>query len=144
MRPNTKTKDAILSRVRKDAVTGCWLWLQYRKPKGYGRWCINGVRCYPHRIAFELWKGPIPLGLKVLHKCDNPPCCNPDHLFLGTNLDNIIDSVKKGRWNNKLTDDQVREIRLDPRSDRIIAPEYGIHHTAVWRLRKGIQYRRVK
>jgi hypothetical protein len=71
-----------------------------------------------HRIAYELAYGPIADGLQVLHRCDNPPCCNPAHLFLGTIKENIHDAMAKGRFtcgvrqhNSKLTDTQVQRLR---------------------------------
>ncbi len=82
---------------------GCWEWQRGRFPKGYGRVALprHGNDTQPqegaHRIAWLLTNGPIPDGLWVLHRCDNPPCCRPDHLFLGTLQDNVDDMVAKGR-----------------------------------------------
>lgn len=78
--------------------SGCLLWFGHWGHKGYGR--IHSVRLggqQAHRFAWELKNGPIPDGIHVLHKCDTPPFCNPDHLFLGTNLDNVADKIRKGR-----------------------------------------------
>lgn len=71
---------------------GCWEW-QGSIQKGYGFWCWKRA----HRISWEMHRGPIPLGLHVCHKCDNPPCVNPDHLWLGTPRDNANDRDAKGR-----------------------------------------------
>lgn len=99
---------------------GCWEWGASRIRKGYGSLGFKGKTCRSHRVAWELTYGEIPEGLHVLHSCDNPPCCNPNHLFLGTNLDNARDKEAKGRGNHskgenhyaaKLTDKQVAEIR---------------------------------
>jgi hypothetical protein len=102
----------------------CWLWRGCISNKGYGRIrvFIDGKpkMIESHRIAWQVTHGPIPPGLHVLHKCDNPPCCNPDHLFLGTHGDNMRDMESKGRSNKtrgskhhnaKLSEDDVREIR---------------------------------
>ena len=79
--------------------SGCLLWIGAVKPGGYGNLGIKpeGRTYIAHRAAYEVAYGTIPTGLKVLHKCDNPPCINPLHLFLGTQLDNIRDCVSKGR-----------------------------------------------
>lgn len=83
------------SKVEK--TDGCWLWRCARSNYGYGRFAFEGKNGHAHRVAWLLVKGTIPPGMYVLHKCDNPPCCNPDHLFLGTHLDNIADRCAKGR-----------------------------------------------
>ena len=80
--------------------TPCWLWTGYRMPSGYGNFMdyIEGRKDrLAHRYAYRTFVGPIPDGIFVLHRCDNPPCVRPDHLFLGTQADNLIDAVAKGR-----------------------------------------------
>lgn len=76
----------------------CWIWTGERSKFGHGRFLYNSVRVSAHRFAYETFVGPIPSGLLVCHKCDVPSCVNPDHLFTGTQKDNIQDCVKKGRW----------------------------------------------
>lgn len=110
---------------------GCLEWQRYRHPtSGYGQ-IGRGRReegiVGTHRAAWEVTHGPIPDGLDVLHRCDNPPCCDPDHLFLGTDADNSADKVAKGRQargaalpQTKLSDAQVTEIRR--RYDRRFGP----------------------
>ena len=78
-------------------TNGCWLWTRCRRKDGYGKLGLFGEIVYAHRVAWLLTNGPIPKGLCVLHHCDNPPCCNPDHLFLGTRADNATDRDTKGR-----------------------------------------------
>jgi len=104
---------------------GCWIWTGNRAVKlPYGRIRFHGKMMPAHRASWLLHRGPIPDALWVLHSCDNPPCVNPSHLFLGTALDNARDKVTKGRGsfivpdnsgtNNghaKLTESDVREIR---------------------------------
>lgn len=90
------------SRVRK--TRGCWEWIgaqQIRRgqPKGYGKLTRDYQSLKAHRVSWELHFGEIPDGLFVLHECDNPPCVRPDHLFLGTSLDNTLDAMRKGRLN---------------------------------------------
>lgn len=84
-------------------MTGCWLWLGFISPPGkgttggYGRSCLNGKSQQAHRVSWQLHRGPIPEGMRVLHHCDVRCCVNPSHLFLGTMLDNTQDAINKGR-----------------------------------------------
>lgn len=95
-RPHSKTDVWIFVDTRNPDE--CWEWQGTRmKTRGYGRISIRGVLYAAHRLAYEMAKGPIPADLFVCHSCDNPPCCNPAHLFLGTALDNNRDAQGKGR-----------------------------------------------
>lgn len=88
-------QDRFWSRV--DKTKTCWNWLGATQGRGYGFCRRNGVGTGCHRISWEIAHGPIPDKLCVLHKCDNPICVNPDHLFLGTFADNVSDCISKGR-----------------------------------------------
>ncbi len=91
-------RDKYLQRVIEVGPTECWRWRGATSDAGYGQISnYHGRRVMAHRVAWELYKGPIPKGLWVLHRCDNPPCTNPCHLWLGTNQDNIRDMDEKGR-----------------------------------------------
>lgn len=82
---------------------GCWEWIGLRTPKGYGRLPILGkrnVETSAHRYAWEIFFGPIPEGKLICHRCDNPWCVNPEHLFVGSHLDNALDAKAKGRTRN--------------------------------------------
>jgi len=109
------------SNVGRPLPTGCWPWAARTNEHGYGTFW-NGekrrghnVKVLAHRWSFEHFVGPIPEGLCVLHKCDEPGCVAPEHLFLGTQADNVADCVAKGRRNQshfwKLTPAQYLEIR---------------------------------
>lgn len=102
----------------------CWEWLASRGDnipgRNYGKVGVDGGNRFAHRVAWVLTYGPIPEGMDVLHRCDNPPCCNPAHLFLGTHIDNMRDRSKKGRRRPtigtsnpkvRLTERDVLEIR---------------------------------
>ena len=106
--------------ARVDKTSSCWIWTGDKWPKGYGRIRKSKSKQFvaTHRLSYEIHKGPIPDGLQVLHRCDNPSCVNPDHLFVGTNDDNVADKVSKGRQSQgekqpmaKLTTSQVEEIK---------------------------------
>lgn len=95
----------------------CWIWTASKVPSGYGSFGVNGRLFGAHRIAWVLENGQIPHdgsyhGMCVCHKCDNPACCNPAHLFLGTNMDNARDREKKGRGNQPKGD--ANGVRLHP------------------------------
>jgi hypothetical protein len=101
MNYDQKTKDKFWRRVRIGNTAECWLWLGATFPTGgYGSFWIDPRCRRAHRIAFELTFGNIPEGKMVLHKCDNPPCCNPMHLMLGDNESNMRDRDIKGRTLN--------------------------------------------
>ena len=128
--------------------SGCWLWTGAVLPYGYGIFCKKFMtkETRAHRLSWEAHRGPIPEGLCVLHRCDNPACCNPDHLFLGTKLDNSKDCNQKGRFksnvgiNNpraKLSEDQVRVIHLEGGSQIAIARKYGVSQQLVSRIKAG-------
>lgn len=87
----------LLDGLVRNPVTGCWVWTGSKLRKGYGNlWVIDRI-VRAHRYSYTLFCGSIPDGMKVLHSCDNPPCCRPDHLFLGNDLDNARDRDSKGR-----------------------------------------------
>lgn len=90
-------KDRITRNIVIDQKTGCWEWQRCKATNGYGQVWMGGRIEQAHRLAWSLFVGPITEGLNVLHRCDNRACCNPDHLFLGTQQDNLNDMKKKGR-----------------------------------------------
>ena len=78
---------------------GCWMWKGAKMWKGYGHARVKGRVVRVHRLVYQLTRGPIPLGLRVLHTCDERACVNPEHLFLGNDRDNTRDAMHKGRLN---------------------------------------------
>ena len=106
------------SRIKKSE--NCWEWNGGKSVLGYGRFWLDGRDQRAHRVSYQFYVGEIPDGLNVCHRCDNPGCVNPDHLFLGTTTDNARDRMNKGRGFRptgerhhmaKLTEEKVKEIR---------------------------------
>lgn len=100
------TPDRFMVSFKKhDGPDGCWVWTRHFFDDGYGKFKGPGPdhkTLQAHRYAYELFVGPIPEGMLVCHKCDNPPCVRPDHLFIGTHIDNIKDCIAKGRrWHQR-------------------------------------------
>jgi hypothetical protein len=128
---------------------GCWMWTASTVKDGYGYYKLsNGKSGRAHRISWELANGDIPKKMCVLHKCDTPRCVNPDHLFLGTDADNVKDMMQKGRgkwgiplsgenhYNFKLTDQQVLEIKaLGPYKKQYeIAAIYSVRQSCISKI----------
>lgn len=128
----------ILSNIERNEK-GCWIYTGYTNKDGYGV-ISNGsgikrkfLRC--HRVMYEHFIEPISHGIFVCHDCDTPACCNPVHLFLGTQKDNVHDMIRKGRkpvtygeesYNHKLSEKQIKEIRKNKNTLIKIAEQYGI------------------
>lgn len=91
--------DRLWGNVEKNAH-GCWVWKGTKNRKGYGQISVDGRHERTHRVAYRLTYGEIPEGMVVRHRCDNPPCINPDHLEVGTSADNSRDMVERGRMVN--------------------------------------------
>lgn len=135
---------------RSAGPNACHEWLRGRFKNGYGSVKRRGKDLKTHRVAWELEYGPIPDGLFVCHTCDNPPCCNLKHLFLGTPADNAADMVAKGRqargWKfstTKLEENDVRGVRIALAaglSHRTIAALFGVNPRTIHRIRHYIHW----
>ncbi len=128
------------SRLDKVSKPGCHLWTGKLDVYGYGKVWIDGREVIASRHAWLLHHGRLPADLCVLHRCDTPACVKPDHLFLGTRLDNMRDKFEKGRAKGPpkfnlnaadLTIDDVLNIRKDIRIGCVIADDYGVSKTAI-------------
>lgn len=132
-------------RYQIDERTQCWRWIGSVSTDGYGLWSAYGQKT-AHRASYVMNRGQIPTGLHVLHKCDEPSCVNPSHLFLGTHQDNMADLRAKGRAYGargelnsgaKISEAEAMQIIRDARPATTIAVQYGITRETVDLIRNG-------
>lgn len=145
--PRIPLADRFWSKVLKTET--CWLWQAGLNSNGYGRFQYfnrthrrgsRGRDLYAHRVSWMLTHGELPDTMKVLHRCDTPACVRPDHLFLGTQADNVADCISKSRKTkppivSNLTADNIRDIRSDPRKHHIIGADYGLKRMAIFDIK---------
>jgi hypothetical protein len=121
----------------------CWVWTGATQHPGYGRTKIGRKSHLSHRVVFQAIHGTVPAELDICHTCDNPPCCNPDHLFLGTRSENMVDCKNKGRLfiRAKLTREKVDEIRrlytTTKTSHQKLANLFGVGRRAITYILAG-------
>lgn len=151
-RTRASVNDRFFSKVEKS--DGCWIWKGCVNKDGYGKMGDGaGSSVGAHIVSWTLANGPVPAGMNVCHECDNPPCVKPDHLFLGTQLDNIQDRVKKNRcasgvrsYRHTLDPEKVlsmRRMRESGISYREIGEAFGVNDSAAWKAINGSTWRRV-
>lgn len=164
-----KYKPTVMERfeamVSPEPMSGCWLWTgTISRAAGYGFFWVGderGGRMLSHRASWVIHHGPIADGMHVCHKCDNRLCVNPEHLFLGTQADNMLDAVRKGRmsWKPdrkpmpdmsganhpmaKLTEADVAAIRSGGMSNKLLASLYGVQAETISRIKSGKSWRSV-
>ena len=134
-------KDRFWEKVSVGERSECWYWLGNPSHSfGYGVFMVNRKKHYPHRYSYFLHHGKYP-EKQVNHKCDNPYCVNPYHLYEGTHKDNINDKVKRGRTGSKLKPEQVREIKADNTSTNAhLSRVYGVSATMIYYIKSGRQW----
>jgi hypothetical protein len=136
-----------------DKTRDCWIWTASKQQFGYGKFVVKKGESprMAHRLSYEMEVGKIPDGLQVLHRCDNPSCVKPSHLFLGTQKDNLADCKAKGRWryqprnqsgernpNSILNDAQVASMLAELAAGGrpvSVARKYGIAYKTLWAIR---------
>ncbi len=155
----------VWKKIKKGNNSDCWEWTGVTSHNGYGEFCMDYEHYPAHRVVYWLTHpGSISLrngnvdtdSLLVLHKCDNPPCCNPNHLFLGKPNDNLMDMMAKGRrhnfdgekgQNSKLSNEdakRIREATLFGARQKDLAQAYGVSASSIHYIVKGRTYRFVE
>jgi len=132
-----------------DVVTAdmCWQWTGYCLPFGHGQAWLQGKTFLSHRVAYSLAQGQVPPKLHVRHLCDNPCCCNPAHLALGSDQDNSDDKCRQGRQargsgngRSKLSEQEVLCIYKSSKTQEELASEFGIRQSMVSRIKNGVYW----
>lgn len=152
-----KVEKRFWSKVNKSEGDGCWIWTGCKTKNGYGRFLFDGKVRIATRIALILSGKTPPEGLLILHKCDNPPCVNPGHLFVGTMKDNQQDAAAKGRFwiqrhpekgedsrNSRLTNAQAVEIRMLSKQGhgrRELADKFCVCYNSIRNIELGVTYK---
>lgn len=140
-----------------DKTGDCWSWTAYTNKSGYGVFRLDGKTLTSHRLSWIWANGSIPDGMHILHRCDNPKCVNPEHLWAGTHSDNMKDMARKGRWgkprvrgerhgHSKLTNEDVRRIKILSAigfNQGRIAAKMGVTQNAVSLIHLGKNYSHV-
>lgn len=136
------------SKVAVKSKNQCWLWLAGKRPSGHGDFQMPYGATYAHRFAYSILHGELLDGVVVRHKCDNPSCCNPNHLELGTHQDNVADRVSRNRsaigianGRAKLTLRQAREIKASSLSLGDLAQTYQVSRRAIDLIKRGINWK---
>jgi hypothetical protein len=156
-------EDRFLAQCSPEPNTGCWLWDGALDAYGYGRFFAAGYQNKAHRVSYELFKGPVPVienakrhGTCVLHTCDVRSCVNPDHLYAGTQNQNLRDMTVRGRrrtslpgmnHNVKLTPQdipQIRRLHADGHSYGSIGRRFGVDHKSIQHIIAGRSWRHVQ
>jgi len=141
------TQERIEAKVLRIPEAGCWVWMGSSQVRGYGEIISNNRKHLAHRASYEAFVGKIPKGMYVCHACDNVACVNPNHLFLGTQKQNLQDMASKGRstWGEKnpmakLTEEQVKEIKhgfATGKTDTELSKQFNISRSTIYGIRNS-------
>lgn len=139
----------LIACIRVNPETDCWEWQGSRQAFGYGGIQVDGKKWRTHRLSYFVFVGALPEGMLVCHKCDNPPCVNPSHLFLGTHSDNMMDASKKGRigagdhhWTRRIPERLLTRKKSDTTNMRR-GERHGIAKLTAEKVREIRAFRRV-
>jgi hypothetical protein len=142
--------DRFMDKVSPEPNSGCWLWTSSVDSTGYGTFWKDRTAQKAHRLSYQIHRGEIPAGMQVCHKCDNPLCVNPDHLFVGTLQDNMKDRNAKGRQARgvrhskaRLSEDDVRFIRSSNLTTIALGKMFNINHGSISAIRTRKNWKHV-
>ena len=143
--------DRFMDNVSPEPMSGCWLWTgSVRNVKGYGSIRVDLVVQCAHRLSYKLFRGPIQHGLHVCHRCNVKACVNPDHLYLGTNAQNMADATRDGlrprgerNGKTKFTEEDVRAIRNSPLGCVRLARQYNVTKVCIMGIRRRRTWKHV-
>jgi DNA-binding XRE family transcriptional regulator len=147
-------KNRIENKVELVTESGCWIWMGTTTSRGYGQLIDDNKKYYAHRASYEAFIGEIPKGMYVCHRCDNRFCVNPNHLFVGTQKDNLQDMRNKGRSTRgeknaqaKLTHAQVAMIKVclkhKAQKDEQLAKQFGVSRQTINLIKQGKRWNHV-
>lgn len=148
LKPSRPVVERFQEKITKTG--SCWVWNACRNANGYGLINVEGKSTIASRLSYHIHKGEVPLHLDVLHTCDNPPCVNPDHLYLGTASENMKDAYRRNRRkpSRKLTQEQVNWIRANYDgkwgSATIIAKRFNVTYRAITLIARHERWRNVE
>jgi len=129
--------DRFWSKVDKSGDNGCWNWTASKAWNGYGCFSIKSRPIKAHRYSWEIHNSELYDGECVCHKCDNPACVNPDHLFVGSQIDNIADRDSKRRMSHKLSESEVVLIRGSDKPNVFLAARYSVDPSTISLIKGG-------
>jgi hypothetical protein len=150
-RPRIPLSEKIEKSIVRIPESGCWIWMKNINHRGYGMTCLGrGTNLSAHRVSYEEKYGKIPNGLMALHSCDVRSCVNPDHIFIGTQQDNMTDKVLKNRQANgqkhgmsKLKEDEAKEIKYSNERTEVLALRFNCSKVMVRQIRQGRYWKHI-
>jgi hypothetical protein len=150
-KPRVPLSEKIEKHITRIPESGCWIWMSTVEESGYGRVCDGKKPYYAHRVSYEQKYGNIPNGKMALHYCDVRCCVNPDHIFLGTQKENMVDKVLKNRQakgtkhgNSKLTQSQAIEAKFGFEKPEVLAKRFGYSSAMIRQIRSGIYWKHLE
>jgi hypothetical protein len=150
-RPRVSLSEKIEKHTTRIPESGCWIWTSTVEKSGYGRVCDGRKPYFAHRVSYEQKYGSIPNGKMALHHCDVRCCINPDHIFLGTQKENMLDKVSKNRQakgikhgNAKLTDSQAIEAKFGFEKPEILAKKFSYSAAMIRQIRNGVYWKHLE